>query len=447
MSSPKEAHKRPAGVPASQSSDVDAPGRTVISLLTPSNSRSPEEVVQEHDPSTTSNDISQTVNGADLQSPSSYQPEHTIFRGTKQPPPQIRLPQIKIFLADEDYFNSTNFKERLQQVEDYIEDLEQNVYDYDLQPVNEIKQMIDVHHDWIKNDQKIPQLSIDFIDDREPWKLKLAALSKDPETLQGKIHELADCWKHSIGVLNTGKYNHNGELPPGEPLCLALEPGERPEEPDPFEYSKRMRQYILAMDLLYSQARNRLMYDRRNDTSFVPPPRQWNAPYFPLSKSEVAQGKVERYKMLKKIFEELVNSHRVAPRTLLRDVLLEVNAAINDKKVVDLIIESDTDYSFLTDEDVETLVVLSQPSWPKNSGPVKHTDPEQQDALVEFFNDLHILIRDWAFLGLAGDEGRTPHEIKEFVNRLRLGRGENILFARAEVDSFLAHLIATGHCR
>jgi hypothetical protein len=73
-----------------------------------------------------------------------------VFRGHEQPDPVVRLQQAKNFLSDEDFHRALNFKEKMHDIEAYVEYLEENKYQDDGKLMKTIKEMIEVHKDWIR---------------------------------------------------------------------------------------------------------------------------------------------------------------------------------------------------------------------------------------------------------------------------------------------------------
>jgi hypothetical protein len=344
----------------------------------------------------------------------------TLYKGLEQPMPEIRLKQIKIFLSDEDYFRCLNFDGRLMEIEDYINDLENNIYDYNLQQVREIKQMIVVHKDWIRKNQEVPSISLDWTKNPEPFQIKLATLSKNPEKLTSKLKNLVGAWKRTGETMKTGRYGEASRIPCGQPLCLSLAKERREKEVEPFEYTKKFANFRATKENAYRERLAALKSRYCFDPTWVSPPSNYKDPCTSISKTHVAHKVKARLDDLVEIFARLVQAELDSPRPLLRKVVLEIDAAVKEQAPSYLGAQLDSDKVPFSNEDQKYLSILTEKSWVKiDEGSLSHENPEKTTLLDEFFGQVHSLIVETDFIPLRSEGSRTVEELQTAINENR----------------------------
>lgn len=210
-----------------------------------------------------------------------------MFRGEVQPDPRYRLEQVRIFLADEDYYRNLNFTEKLADIEAYITFLKKNKYKEEEELILEIKEMIWVHKCWITEATQPPTLNLQFA--KFDHKNRLIGLVKDPK----KRRTIA----HIKAPRQTDRLFRS--LDPGPATHVNMDDwnkrtGERkrPLSPDPFLYSKKVAKFRRAQDLIAATAR--VLDTNKNCLEIwpIPAPVNFNGPYIPLynkSRKELSQ--------------------------------------------------------------------------------------------------------------------------------------------------------------
>jgi len=117
------------------------------------------------------------------------------------------------------------------------------------------------------------------------------------------------------------------QLPGREvPLCLPLKPEDRPFEQDPLEYTKKMLAFRRWKDYDYDIARVRSSVDRNGE---VPSPENFNGPTSIASVDDVHAAARTQVTNLVAIQKALIEAQTTAPRPLLQELLLLIDAGMN----------------------------------------------------------------------------------------------------------------------
>jgi hypothetical protein len=111
-----------------------------------------------------------------MSSPETQKRAH-YYKGRPQLDADERLAQIRIFLADEDYYRTLRFTQKLAEIEEYVAFLERNKYKVRTEVLERVKEMIGVHKNWIKRATQAPSSS--YIFTQYVHKNRLLGLVKD----------------------------------------------------------------------------------------------------------------------------------------------------------------------------------------------------------------------------------------------------------------------------
>jgi hypothetical protein len=208
------------------------------------------------------------------------------------------------------------------------------------------------------------------------------------------------------------------------PLCLALRPEDRPLELDPFEYTRKMFSFHQWKDFDYGLAR-----DRTDRAGLIPVPDNYKGPVSIASVNESHQATRDELTKLGAIYKMMLAAVKSAPRPLLEQLLLLVDAGLH----------SDTrphddphplyDDQKLTEDDAILLQTISGDSWDAEACeygdeiPGLLNTPEELGRLVEFETDIAELSE--LPLWLPAPEAEM----------LRTDPGPNELFTQIQHDS------------
>jgi hypothetical protein len=185
----------------------------------------------------------------------------TIYQGQKQPLPEERLKQVKIFLADEDYHRNLNFRQKLDDIEKYLEFLELNHYKADGDEQNcllrDIKEMIDVHKAWIRKATEVPSMSF----------------STGRFSHRNRLLDLIRNFKKRNEIVNTKapKLSRELALSSAPALHKCIDEKDRLPSPDPFLYTKQVAEIRRRQDTVAAKLR------------VNSPALNFNGPYTPLA--------------------------------------------------------------------------------------------------------------------------------------------------------------------
>ncbi|KAE8449437.1 hypothetical protein EG329_008045 [Mollisiaceae sp. DMI_Dod_QoI] len=151
-----------------------------------------------------------------------------------------------------------------------------------------------------------------------------------------------------------------GEYEPldeGTPLCLPLEPHQRPVELDTFHYTKRLTAYHQATDTDYSLARAREENERPSE---VPIPANYNGPFAQADEGDLEDAKRKWIAQLAQIIAQLQHANLDAPRPLLQELLMCYASGSNANRDNNNPLDQGVP---LTVADVNLLSELAEPSW------------------------------------------------------------------------------------
>ncbi|KAF4627606.1 hypothetical protein G7Y89_g10551 [Cudoniella acicularis] len=146
------------------------------------------------------------------------------------------------------------------------------------------------------------------------------------------------------------------------PISLPLEATKRPVELDTFEFTKKMLDYREWEDSDYDIARNRGKTE--HPQQLIDPPANYNGPFTVANTDEVQEAIRRREYHLTQIYSRLVSAERSAPRPLIQSMLLRVQDGMDaqSNKSHPLF-----DTEELSNEDIELLIEITEPSWDKSS--------------------------------------------------------------------------------
>jgi len=265
-----------------------------------------------------------------------------IYRGQPQPDPDERLAQIRIFLADEDYHRTLQFRQRLAEIEKYIIFLEKNDYEFDKQLLKRIKEMIHVHKKWINRAMQAPSTSYLFT--RYTHKNRLLGLVKDIKR------------RAAIARVKAPKLSQN--LFPGPALHKCIEKEERPVSPDPFLYTKQLAEIRRQQDA----ESERILDQERNSVLQEPVPTNFNGPYT-LSYRMTLEEITEQRNILSETLERLNEAAKLAPRPFIHEIISIITDSIQDGVKEDQTGSLEQFDLHLTNVDLQRLLILAEPSW------------------------------------------------------------------------------------
>ncbi|CZR56165.1 uncharacterized protein PAC_06053 [Phialocephala subalpina] len=191
-----------------------------------------------------------------------------------------------------------------------------------------------------------------------------------------------------------GKYYSIDE---GVPLCLPLEPWQRPVELDPFHYTKKLTAFHQLRDSEYSIARTQ---QGNSHPSELPVPANYMGPIAPADKTDVQEAKRRWLTHLAQVNIRLQHANLDAPRPLLQDLLLCYVGGSNPQRDPNDIRDQAVE---LTIDDVNLLNELAEPSWDEVSQEYSQPTPnttgyaaiiKQQQDDKSFEQELNAL--DWS---------------------------------------------------
>jgi hypothetical protein len=171
------------------------------------------------------------------------------------------------------------------------------------------------------------------------------------------------------------------------PLCLPLKPEDRPLEQDPFEYTRKMLAFLQWKDFDYRLARLRTHNDLGGS---LPAPGNYKGPVAIATSNEFHEAARRQVNFLASIKAALIDAVRSAPRPLLEQLLLLVDAGLR----YDTHPHRLADDEKLTEDGLELLEEISGESW--NEEKFEYGDeipgllntPEELGRLEEFEADI-----------------------------------------------------------
>lgn len=281
------------------------------------------------------------------------QPEKTsVFRGWAQPDPEERLIQAKIFLADEDYYRTLNFQQKLADIEAYVAFLRENDYDGNVQLLKQICDMIGVHKDWIKKATQTPSTS--FLFAQYTHKNRLIGLVKNK--------------KRRADIEGVTATKIPEDLIPGPAIHKCIDKGDRPISPDPFLYTKQLAEVRRRQD---AEA-ERVLEKELEAIWRVAVPTNFNGPYTPTV--NISYEKIiERRNLLSEILKNLKEGGKLAPRPFIHEIISIITDSEHDGMVKVQAELLDLADQMLTNEDLRQLLILTEPS---SSSHVRSTLPD-----------------------------------------------------------------------
>ncbi|KFY36880.1 hypothetical protein V494_04956 [Pseudogymnoascus sp. VKM F-4513 (FW-928)] len=270
------------------------------------------------------------------------------YRGRPQPPVNERLQQIYNFLADEDYYRCLNFAQKLRDIKDYINDLETGaqVFAYcDEDLLGHIHDQIEIHDRWIEEATQITPFEFN----------SPLLLHRNRFNIPG--------WKPKPGLVSfeledLPTYEINPPVPEAKlHVTLQEDTGRKPpNDPDPFEYTKKVARYREMQDVIAQTIRGH--YNSGNALAFNLLPRNFKGPWAPPAPEILLQKWENERDKLMDLSYDLIATHRRAPRLSLSQVVHMITTIFQSDTPCDaMLLESD-----LTPSDIEKLTVLTRRS-------------------------------------------------------------------------------------
>lgn len=152
------------------------------------------------------------------------------------------------------------------------------------------------------------------------------------------------------------------DLPPpytpldeGVPLCLPIEPWNRPVELDTFEYTKKITEFHQNKDQEYSLAR---VKEENEHPTEVPVPANRNGPFAKADSGDIEDANRQWLRELATVSLNLQRANLDAPRPLLQEILSCILLGTADDRTHPL-----NSGPPLTRDDVNLLSEMSEPSW------------------------------------------------------------------------------------
>jgi hypothetical protein len=233
------------------------------------------------------------------------------YRGRPQPPVNERLQQIYNFLADEDYYRCLGFRQKLNDIKDYLNDLatgDQVFVHCDDDLLDKILDQVKIHERWIDEATKIT-----------PFEFNSSAIKHHNRFgLRG--------WKPSAGLINyeledLATYQTDTPMPEAKlHVTLQEDTGRKPpKEPDPFEYTRKVAEYRDSQDVGAQVIRER--YNRIDALAFNPLPRNFKGPWVPPSAETLLKKWEQELAKLTNLSKNLLTVYKRAPRPTLERVV------------------------------------------------------------------------------------------------------------------------------
>lgn len=363
--------------------------------------------------------------------------ENTRYRGHIQPPYTRRLQQIQNYLADEDVYRGWQFVHRFAQIEQYLMHLERNeksnIGPANVAKLEEIKEMIAIHRNWIGDKNQVKTLTFDYASFQGTDRL---------EPLE-KIVELKKIYKDTPYQLPRPR-GFMKEVA----LALPIPLKDRPKERDPFLYTKALAALRLKQDNLAEQFRAEQNLLRGNDMAYIPAPVNFNGPYLPTRKTEAEKKLAGRHQHLLEIIRTLTDAEVRAPRPLIRDVLLQIQRGVTTSTAPADADSTQSAATVISQEEIDRLLVLSEPSW-STRGQVLHFDkravfeelePEggrrlrgTYDRLMSFAKNVEESFNDENLWPIGHSDILAAH-LRQYLNS---GRSQTVAYSRGESDLYL----------
>jgi len=175
------------------------------------------------------------------------------------------------------------------------------------------------------------------------------------------------------------------------PLCLPLLPEDRPLEMDPFEYTRKMFAFRQCKEFDYGLAR---ASTNSGQGGFLPAPDNYKGPISIASVNEFHQARRNQLKNLAATNEMMIAAVDSAPRPLLQQLLLLVDAGLHHQLHSNIQPHPLYDDQMLTQKDLELLEQISGDSWDEEACeygaeiPGLLNTPEELGRLEEFEIDI-----------------------------------------------------------
>jgi hypothetical protein len=170
------------------------------------------------------------------------------------------------------------------------------------------------------------------------------------------------------------------------PLCMPLRPDERPLEQDPLEYTRKMLAFRRWKDYDYGLARLRI--DRSGS---LPAPDNFLGPASIATVDDIHTAARTQLNNLASIQKGLIEAVKAAPRPLLEQLLLLVDAGVNQLKLGTHPLDDEEE---LTTDGVDLLEEIAGESWDEarleygDMIPGVQNTPEDRGRLEEFEIDI-----------------------------------------------------------
>ena len=170
-------------------------------------------------------------------------------------------------------------------------------------------------------------------------------------------------------------------------LCLPLKPEDRPLEQDPFEYTRKMLAFRRWKDYDYSISRIRTSVNRNGS---LHAPENFKGPASIAKIDDVHAAARTQLAVLASIQKGLIEAEKAAPRPLLEQLLLFVDAGLNhDTRPHELM-----DDEKLTTDGLDLLEEIAGESWDEerleddDDIPWIQNTPDERGRLEEFEKDM-----------------------------------------------------------
>ncbi|OBT61149.1 hypothetical protein VE03_09553 [Pseudogymnoascus sp. 23342-1-I1] len=247
---------------------------------------------------------------ASQEAPQEADEQLSTYRGKPQPPVNERLQQIYNFLADEDIYRCLNFTKRFRDISDYINDLEtgkQIFVHCDEDLLSLIHDQMKIHEHWIEEATRITPFEFNSPLLKHRNRFNLVGWEPKPGLIGFELEDLPN-------------YEMDTPIPEAKLHVTFQEDTGRkpPNDPDPFEYTRKVARYRYTQDVLAQTVRER--YDSGGALAFNPLPRNFKGPWVPPTAEVILKKWEEERDKLMDLCRALLYTHRRAPRIALSQV-------------------------------------------------------------------------------------------------------------------------------
>lgn len=390
-------------------------------------------------------------------------PERPTFRGHPVRSDQLTL--ISNWLADEDYFRCLDFVGKFSQIKAYMETVyaepEGARTGEELRLIEEIRDMIAVHDDWLKDELEEKPIILDTSQIKS-WRNDARI---KPSSSVGNITANELRREAMARYMDTPLKLPVDKGPMRDALVTQrLTRTERPVEDHPYGYTFNMRDIHRDQQALVDvfQANEAALH--HEDASYTPASKNHNGPYVAIPKSLVEERMAAQHGKLLGIAEKLRKAEGIATRPLLSNVIVQIQWGL----VGDPAARTSADFQSLSDaraqrarlyssargpaggnivqpsfttQDAKLLLVLAEPSWSRPPDALRFPDQDvgEDDAvsgllysdLVAFWQQLEQYLAD-------GEVWPSPtttipfQQVVEAINAVEPGR-YRVAFQDAEV--------------